>query len=233
MARARKPERGHLRRRLPAITSAAISVCRSASRLLSAPRQRTRRVLRAAALCLLSAAALWGTLARAQGGGGGHSGGGPGGGHQGGGGFPGSRSGFPGNPPIFPGSHPDGYPGRGGVSQPSSRNPLQQGPGGRWWDNGKYAKSVGLTADQRGRMDNAFEENRAALTNGLDALRKAQERLDSVSNSDHPSEAALLTEIQNVAQARADLQKANAHLLLQIRNEMTAEQIGKLERLSR
>ncbi len=102
---------------------------------------------------------------------------------------------------------------------------------GRWWDNHGYAKSVGLTGDQRKRMDAVFAENRPMLVSGLDNLRKAQERFETISKSDRPEESALLSEIQNVAQARADLQKANTHLLLQLRNEMTAEQINRLESL--
>ncbi len=148
------------------------------------------------------------------------------GGHPGGPGGPGGPgrpgSGFPGD------ARPGGAP-AGGV--PGARNPLQRGPAGRWWDNSGYARSVGLTGDQQRRMDGVFAENRGALVSGLDNLRRAEARLSAVSATDHPSEGALNAEIQSVAQARADLEKANTHMVLQIRNEMTAEQLNKLETL--
>lgn len=180
------------------------------------PAARGTRIRLVVALFLLSCG-----IATAQGPG---RAGGPGGGPGSGGhiGMPGERG---------PGGHPPPGGGRGNMPAGGSRNPLQPGPGGRWWDEGKYARTVGLTSDQQRRMDSAFQESRGSLVSGLDNLRKAQARLDTVSKSDHPSESALVTEIQNVAQARADLEKANTHMLLQIRNEMTAEQLNKLEQL--
>ena len=80
-------------------------------------------------------------------------------------------------------------------------------------------------------MDSVFAENRSALVTDLDDLRKAESRLSAVSATDHPSESALNTEIESVAQARANLEKANTHLLLQLRNELTQEQLNRLETL--
>ena len=174
---------------------------------------------------LLGLTILAGSGLVAQGPGGGHPGvpGGMGGmGGPGGMGRPGR--GFPGE--IQPRDMPGNSPAPG-----STRNPLQHGPVGRWWDNNKYAHSVGLTSDQQRRMDSVFADNRAALVNGLDALRKAEARLGAVSSMDRPSEGDLNAEIQNVAQARADLEKANAHMVLQIRNEMTAEQLSRMDKL--
>ena len=145
--------------------------------------------------------------------------GGPGGMGRSGGGFPREMQ-----PRDMPGGSPDHSPG-------ATRHPLQHGPVGRWWDNKKYAHTVGLTDTQQRRMDGVFADNRAALVSGLDTLRRAEARLDAVSAMDHPSEGELNAEIQNVAQARADLEKANAHMVLQLRNEMTAEQLSRVEKL--
>ena len=157
---------------------------------------------------------------------------------------PGGRPGGPGGPgggPGRPGSFGfpgDGRPGRppaggppGGPASQGARNPLQHGPGGRWWDDARYAHSVGLTGDQQRRMDAVFAENRGALVSDLDTLHKAEARLNAISATDHPREDALNDEIQNVAQAREDLEKANTHMVLQLRNEMTVEQLNRLEKL--
>lgn len=114
--------------------------------------------------------------------------------------------------------------GSGGV-----RGGLQLGPPGRWWDDKKFAKSLGLNSDQQKRMDAVFGQNRDALVSRLDTLQKAESRLESLTHAGKPSEAALFTEIDHVAQARADLEKATTHMLLQLRDEMTPDQIGKLE----
>jgi Spy/CpxP family protein refolding chaperone len=106
---------------------------------------------------------------------------------------------------------------------------LQLGHPGRWWDDKKLAKSVGLNGDQQKRMDAVFGQNRDALVSRLDNLQKAESRLEALTHATKPSESALFAEIDHVAQARADLEKANTHMLLQLRDEMTPEQISKLD----
>ena len=167
---------------------------------------------------------------RAQHGGGG--GGGMGGGGMGGGmGMPrGGGMEMPGNRTTV-GDVPRGTPSSSGSVSGSGgvRGGLQLGPPGRWWDDKKFAKSLGLNSDQQKRMDAVFGQNRDALVSRLDTLQKAESRLESLTHAGKPSEAALFTEIDHVAQARADLEKATTHMLLQLRDEMTPDQIGKLE----
>lgn len=130
-----------------------------------------------------------------------------------------------------PSGYPHGEPSPGSVGSSSSsmRGGLQLGPPGRWWDDKKFAKSLGLNDDQQKRMDGVFSQNRDLLLSRYDTLQKAESRLEGLTRSGKPSEAALFGEIDRVAQARADLEKANTHMLLQLRDEMTADQIGKLD----
>ena len=133
------------------------------------------------------------------------------------------------------GNVPSGFPrggppaGNTGASSSSMRGGLQLGPPGRWWDDRKFAKSLGLNGDQQKRMDNIFGQNRDLLLSRYEALQKAKSRLEGLTRSGKPSEAALFGEIDRVAQARADLEKANTHMLLQLRDEMTLEQVGRLD----
>jgi hypothetical protein len=48
--------------------------------------------------------------------------------------------------------------------------------------------------------------------------------MEPLMRGDHPDEAKILSQIDKVAQARADLEKANARFLLAIRNKLTPEQ---------
>lgn len=125
---------------------------------------------------------------------------------------------------------------RGGVSTApagaaggGTRGGLQLAPPGRWWKDKKISKSLGLNGDQQKRMDDVFRQNRDGLATRYDTLQKAEGRLETLTHSGKPSETALSTEIDHVAQARADLEKAYTHMLLQLREEMTPEQIGRLD----
>ena len=141
--------------------------------------------------------------------------------------------------PQFPGGGPPGGPGRAGgpPPQPGQRGPggenrpgLQLGPPGRWWDDRATAKSLRLSPEQQTRMDAIFEQNRGTLLARFEAVQQAEAQMEELSRSPAPDEAALFAQIDRVAQARAELEKANTHLLLQLRGEMDAGQIKKLEK---
>ncbi len=159
-------------------------------------------------------------IARAQHGGMGHGGpmGGMGG-DRGGMGFPGSNTVPRGGPP----------PGSGDAPRSGMRGGLQLAPPGRWWNDKKLAKSLGLNGDQQKRMDTVFTANRDMLVSRYETLQRAEARLETLAHTDKPSESALFAEIDHVAQARADLEKVNTHYLLQLRDEMTPDQISKLD----
>ena len=185
------------------------------------------------AVCLAVGA---GSTMQAQGrGGGGPGGGGPGGGGPGGGGMGG---------PQFPGGGPGmGVPGMGVPGPVAGPPPQQRGPGpegrpgfqlgppGRWWDDRATVKSLRLSPEQRTRMDAIFEQNRGELQSRFENVRQAEMQMEELARSEAPVEAALFAQIDRVAQARAELEKANTHLLLLIRREMDAEQIRRLEKM--
>jgi Spy/CpxP family protein refolding chaperone len=167
-------------------------------------------------------------VAQGHGGGSGH-GGPPGGGEMGGhhGGFGGEDGGF-GN---IGSSHT--IPGSGsGHGEPSSSGTAASphfSVTSRWWDDKKVVKKLSLRPDQKQRMDGIFNSNRAALTSSYQTFQKEQGRLDAILASDHPDEQTIFALIERTSQARADLEKAYAHLSFQIRKELDAGQLTKLD----
>ena len=164
-----------------------------------------------------------------------------GGGPPPGGGMPGAGASGPRTTPGG-GNMPPGSPGDNGSgglpatasSQPGAtmstmRGGLQLGPPGRWWDDKHFAKTLHLRPEQQKRMDGLFEENRANLVNRYQALQQEESKMEALSRGQSLDESALFSQIDRVAQARADLEKANTHLMLQVRKEMDAGQIVRLE----
>jgi Spy/CpxP family protein refolding chaperone len=111
-----------------------------------------------------------------------------------------------------------------------TRTGLQLGPPGRWWDEKSFAKSLKLRPEQQTRMDAIFDQNKGTLFNRLQNLTQVESQMNEIAKSPNPDEAALFTQIDRVAQARAELDKAYTHYLLQIRKEMDADQISRLEK---
>jgi Spy/CpxP family protein refolding chaperone len=115
-------------------------------------------------------------------------------------------------------------------SMSTMRGGLQLGPPGRWWDDKHYVKALHLRPEQQKRMDILFDENRATLVGRYQALQQEESRMEAFSHAATLDEAALFAQIDRVSQARADLEKANTHLTLQVRKEMDADQVVRLDK---
>jgi Spy/CpxP family protein refolding chaperone len=180
--------------------------------------------------CLLCTAA--GLAAQGRGpGGGGPGGGGPGGGQPGGGpSFGQPRSTFPSSNPNGRGGGPPA-PGSGsGGTNSTMRGGLQLGPPGRWWDDKGFAKTLGLSKEQQKKMDFVFNSSKASILESYKALQKEESRLQKVTKEARPDEAKIFAGIDAVAQARAALEKSNAHMLLLVRQEMDPSQVERMEK---
>jgi len=109
------------------------------------------------------------------------------------------------------------------------RGGLQLGPPGRWWDDHSFAKGLGLRSDQKSRMDDIFNANKSAIFSSYQSLVAAESDLEKFTRQANPAEADIFAAIDRAAAARASLEKANAHMLLAIRHEMTDEQLKRLD----
>jgi Spy/CpxP family protein refolding chaperone len=103
------------------------------------------------------------------------------------------------------------------------------GPLGRWWDNPQIARDINLQADQKQKMDDIFQQNRPKLIDLHAALQKEEATLEPLMSADSPDEGKILAQIDKVAQARAELEKSNARMLLAMRQVLTADQWSKLK----
>lgn len=102
------------------------------------------------------------------------------------------------------------------------------GPPGRWWRDPDFAKLLALTPDQQNRMDQVFQANRPRLIDLSAAMQKEELAMQPLVDAEPPNEALVLAQIDRVAQARAELEKANARMLLGLRSVLTPDQWQKL-----
>lgn len=124
---------------------------------------------------------------------------------------------------------PGGGSGMGGAGFGMHRPPMERAFGsmgdmGRWWNNPRIVAALKLTDDQRKAMDAILLEHREKLIDLRASLEKAELEMQPLMSADEPNEDAILSQIDKVAQARAELEKANARFLLAIRAKLTPEQ---------
>jgi Spy/CpxP family protein refolding chaperone len=118
-----------------------------------------------------------------------------------------------------------------GYAAPSpqpGRGPMERGMG-RWWKNPEMVEKLGVTADQQKKMDDIFQQHRLKLIDVTAAVEREEVTLQPMMEADQPDEARIVAQIDKVAQARAELEKANARMLLGIRRVLTPDQWKKLQ----
>jgi hypothetical protein len=78
-------------------------------------------------------------------------------------------------------------------------------------------------------MDEIFEANRGTLLRLYRSLEQQESILEKLTTGNHLHEEQIFHQIDQVSAARAALEKANAHMLLEIRKQMTQEQTARLD----
>lgn len=103
------------------------------------------------------------------------------------------------------------------------------GMGGKWWNNADVARKLNLTDQQVQQMEQIYQQHRLKLIDQVAAVQKQEVMLEPMLSADRPDEAQVLAQIDKVAQARAELEKSNARMLLGIRQVLSAEQWKQLK----
>ncbi|MGO8717764.1 MAG: Spy/CpxP family protein refolding chaperone [Acidobacteriaceae bacterium] len=123
-----------------------------------------------------------------------------------------------------------GGPGMGhGMGPGMGHGGMGMGMGGKWWKNSELVKKLGLSDSQVQQIEKAFQDHRMQLIDLRAALEKQEVAMQPLVDAERPDEAKVTAQIDKVAQARAELEKSNAKMLLAIRRILTVEQWKQLQ----
>ena len=135
-------------------------------------------------------------------------------------------------------------PGPNGLGQDSPRGMDRHGEGrgmgreghgmgifpmGAWWKNPDMVSKLSLTPDQQKRMDDILLQSRLQLIQMKATLEEEQVKLEPLLNTNPLDQGKTLAQISKIADLRADLEKANAKMLLGLRAVLTPDQWTKLQ----
>ena len=115
------------------------------------------------------------------------------------------------------------------VGEPGMRADLRIAPPGMWWKNPDIVQKLSLSSDQQKRMDDIFQQSRLQLIDLKANVEKQEVMLEPMLSANPPDTNKVLAQIDHVAGARAELEKANARMLLGIRGVLSADQWTKLQ----
>jgi Spy/CpxP family protein refolding chaperone len=133
-----------------------------------------------------------------------------------------------GPPPMGPGRPEKMDQSRGGWGE-GMRSGFRIGPPGVWWHNPDLVQKLALTPDQQKRMDDILQQSRLQLVDLRANVEKQELLMEPMLAANPPDTNKILAQIDHTAQARAELEKANAKMLLGIRNVLTPDQWTKLQ----
>jgi Spy/CpxP family protein refolding chaperone len=134
-----------------------------------------------------------------------------------------------GAPPMGPGRPPGKMDQGGGGWGVGMHSGFRVGPPGIWWHNPDLVQKLTLTPDQQKRMDDILQQSRLQLIDLRANVEKQELLMEPMLAANPPDTNKVLAQIDHTAQARAELEKANAKMLLGIRNVLTPDQWTKLQ----
>jgi Spy/CpxP family protein refolding chaperone len=118
------------------------------------------------------------------------------------------------------------------MAGPGDRGPVWVNRGaGKWWKDSELMQKIGVSDEQVQRIEKIFQDHRLQLIDLHATLEKQEAILEPLVEADQPDESQVTAQIDKVAQARANLEKSNAQMLLAIRRVLTVDQWKKLRDL--
>jgi Spy/CpxP family protein refolding chaperone len=112
---------------------------------------------------------------------------------------------------------------------PASLDRALGGLPGRWWERPGVVQRLALTSDQQKKMDDVFQQSRLKLIDLNAAAQKEELVMEPLAAADQPDETKIVAQLDKVAQARAEIEKANVRMVLGIRRILTQDQWNKLK----
>jgi len=100
----------------------------------------------------------------------------------------------------------------------------QGGGTAAWWTNSNITSRLGITDEQKAKLEKAFENHRPQLESSKQLLEKEEAQLAKLLDADTVDHNAVLTQIDRVVQARGEMERANSAMTLEMREVLTRAQ---------
>jgi Spy/CpxP family protein refolding chaperone len=101
---------------------------------------------------------------------------------------------------------------------------------GKWWQDERFRRELGLTAEQSARLEEIFQKTQPTLRQRMQALDQAEKEFDLLVETG--DDASVLDHVEIVEAARAELNKTRTVMLLRMRRSLTADQWAKFTALA-
>ena len=97
-----------------------------------------------------------------------------------------------------------------------------------WWTNTTLVTRLGITPDQKARIERTFENHRPKLETARATLEKEEAQLGQLLNAESFDRNAALTQAFRVVQARSEMERENTLMAVEMREHLTLAQWAQL-----
>jgi Spy/CpxP family protein refolding chaperone len=98
-----------------------------------------------------------------------------------------------------------------------------------WWSNANMVARLGLTDVQKSKIESTFEAHRQNLASRKDQLEKEEAQLSKLLDAESIDRGSVFTQINRVVQARGEMERENAAMTLEMREQLTHAQWTQLQ----
>jgi Spy/CpxP family protein refolding chaperone len=137
---------------------------------------------------------------------------------------------LPNGQPLFFGSSGTGAPYDNTTRAQEEQRVVRTQVAGAWWTNDVLIQRLGITADQKAKIERTFENYRLTIVSTTDLLEKEEAQLSRLLEAEPIDRNAVLTQIDRVINARSETERVNAAMTLEMREYLTRSQWLQLPR---
>lgn len=119
-----------------------------------------------------------------------------------------------------------------GMMRPGMMGPAGAGfgmPPGPWWKNSEIVQKINLSDTQVQQIEAIFQQDRVNLENAGRGVKDAEMALRPLINTQQINDAQVNAQLDAVLQARLNLERTHAQMLLAIRKVLTLDQWTALQ----
>jgi Spy/CpxP family protein refolding chaperone len=134
------------------------------------------------------------------------------------------------SPPIFIGSTVIGAPYDDGTLPQDEKKTVRTQVSGAWWMNTTIVQRLGITDDQKAKIERTFENHRQSIMSTTAQLEKEEAGLARLLDTETVDRNAVLSQIDRVTQARSEMERVAAVMTLEMREYLSRAQWEQLPR---
>jgi len=98
-----------------------------------------------------------------------------------------------------------------------------------WWTDTALMARLGLTDLQKLKIENSFQAYRQPLTSSKETLEKEEAQLSRLLDVDSVDRSAVMLQVNKVIQARNEMERVNAVMSVEMREQLTRAQWAQLQ----